>query len=68
MSDSNTEAPLYVAHSRVEKVRGVERVATLEDGTTMRCGVHGPIKSMYRLDAEADLPLPVDYLVAAAAT
>jgi hypothetical protein len=28
-------------------------------------GVHGPIKAHYRLDAEPDLPLPVDYIVAA---
>ena len=68
MSDTSSDAPFSVARSRVENVRGVERVATLEDGTRMPCGVHGPIKSLYRLDSEPDLPLPVDYLVAAAAT
>ena len=68
MSDTSSDAPFYVARSRVEKVRGVERVATLEDGTRMPCGVPGHIKSLYRLDSEPDLPLPVDYLVAAAAT
>jgi hypothetical protein len=67
MSETS-EGPLYVTRSRARKVRGVERVATLEDGTEMRCGVHGPIKALYRLDQEPNLPLPVDYLVAAAAT
>jgi len=68
LSDSSSDTPFYVTRSRVEKVRGVERLATLEDGTQMPCGVHGPIKSLYRLESEPDLPLPVDYLVAAAAT
>jgi len=30
-------------------------------------GVHGPIKAHYGLDSQPNLPLPVDYLVAAAA-
>jgi hypothetical protein len=29
-------------------------------------GVHGAIKKFFRLDREPDLPLPVDFLVAAA--
>lgn len=59
--------PIYTARSRVEKVAGVTRLATLEDGTQVTFGVHGPIKAQYGLDAEPDHPLPVDFLVAAAA-
>jgi len=59
--------PFYVSRSRVEKVGGVHRRATLHDGTTLELGVHGPVKTQYGLDAEPDLPLPVDYLVASAA-
>jgi hypothetical protein len=58
--------PLYIARASVEKVDGLHRRGTLEDGTTMDFGVHGPIKSMYGLDTQPDLPLPVDYLIAAA--
>ena len=57
----------YVAKAAVTKVDGIHRRATLEDGTTLEFGVHGPVKAHYRLDEEPDLPLPVDYLVAAAA-
>lgn len=60
--------PFYVATAEVEKVRGVQRRATLTDGTVVEMGVHGPIKSHYGLDSEPNLPLPVDYVVAAAAT
>jgi len=59
--------PLYIARSRVDKVDGLHRRATLEDGTTLDFGVHGPIKAHYGLDSQPNLPLPVDYLVAAAA-
>lgn len=59
--------PFYVSRASVEKVRGAHRRATLEDGTTVELGVHGPVKAHYRLDSEPDLPLPVDYIVAAAA-
>ena len=68
MTDSAAEGPLYVSRSRAEKVAGVTRKATLEDGTEVVLGVHGPIKSLFRLDAEPDHPLPVDFLVAAAST
>jgi hypothetical protein len=56
--------PFYTTHARVSKVRGVHRRARLETGHEFDVGVHGPIKEHYRLDAE-DLPLPVDYMVAA---
>ena len=59
--------PFYVSKAQVEKIAGVHRRAHLESGTTIDVGVHGVIKEHYRIDAE-DMPLPVDYLVAAAAT
>ena len=59
--------PFYTARTTVRKVGGIHRRATLEDGTEVDFGVHGPIKSYFRLDAEPDRPLPVDYIVAAAA-
>ena len=62
MSDS-----IYTSRSRIRKIRGVTRTATLEDGTEITFGVHGAIKAQYGLDDEPDLPLPVDYLVAAGA-
>ncbi|MDX1492649.1 MAG: hypothetical protein R3253_01145 [Longimicrobiales bacterium] len=57
----------YTAKATVEKVDGLHRRATLEDGTTMDFGVNGPVKAHYGLDSQPNLPLPVDYLVAAAA-
>ena len=59
--------PLYVAKASVAKVDGLHRRATLEEGTELDFGVHGPIKAHYGLDSQPNLPLPVDYLVAAAA-
>ncbi len=61
MSDS-----FYTARAKITKVEGLHRQATLELGTVVDFGVHGPIKSHYKLDAHPDLPLPVDYVVAAA--
>ena len=61
--------PFYVARAQVAKVEGVHRRAELVDvGTSVDFGVHGAIKAHYGLDDQPDLPLPVDYLVAAAAT
>jgi hypothetical protein len=59
--------PFYTARATVEKVDGLHRRATLEDGTTVEFGIHGPVKAHYGLDSQPNLPLPVDYLVAAAA-
>ncbi len=59
--------PFYVAKAEVEKVGVLHRRGTLEDGTTLEFGVHGPVKAHYGLDSQPNLPLPVDYLVAAAA-
>ncbi len=60
--------PVYIAEAVVRKVEGVTRRATLADGTAVTMGVHGPIKSAFGLDEAPDHPLPVDFLVAAAAT
>lgn len=65
--DPRMSEPLYIARATVDKVDGLHRRGTLEDGTTLEFGVHGPIKAHYGLDSQPDLPLPVDYLVAAAA-
>lgn len=59
--------PFYVAKASVTKVDGLHRRGTLELGTEVDFGVHGPVKSHYGLDSQPNLPLPVDYLVAAAA-
>lgn len=57
----------YTSRSTVVKVEGVHRRAVLHDGTALDFGVHGPVKFHYGLDSQPNLPLPVDYLVAAAA-
>ena len=59
--------PFYVSHAAVEKVEGLHRRATLGTGAAVDFGVHGPIKSLFKLEGAPDLPLPVDYMVAAAA-
>ncbi|HAT38220.1 MAG TPA: hypothetical protein DCS75_06980 [Gemmatimonadetes bacterium] len=61
------ETSLYVTRATVEKIDGLHRRGVLEDGTTLEFGVHGPIKAHYGLESQPNLPLPVDYLVAAAA-
>jgi len=61
--------PFYLSHSSVVKVAGVHRRATLTGlGTIMDMGVHGAIKAHYHLTDARDLPLPVDYIVAATGT
>ncbi|MCH2464408.1 MAG: hypothetical protein MK237_00715 [Gemmatimonadetes bacterium] len=59
--------PFYTARVSVSKVDGLHRRAVLEDGTRCEFGVHGAVKAHYGLESQPDLPLPVDYLVAAAA-
>ena len=56
--------PVYVARSQVRKVAGVHRVADIATGASFEMGIHGAIKEHYNIDSP-DLPLPVDYLVAA---
>lgn len=55
----------YVARAGIEKVAGTHRRATLEDGTVVEFGVHGVVRDYFRLTGEKNLPLPVDYIVAA---
>jgi len=62
--EHDVSEPFYVSRGRVAVVRGVHRRAEIAAGTQFDMGVHGPIKAHYRLDA-SDLPLPVDYIVAA---
>jgi hypothetical protein len=57
--------PFYVSRASVEKVEGVHRRAALPLGVVIDFGVHGAIKAHYRLADARDLPLPVDYIVAA---
>ena len=54
----------YVSHGNVRKVAGVHREAEIATGARVEMGVHGAIKEHYRLEGK-DLPLPVDYIVAA---
>lgn len=56
---------LYESKVRVEQMDGVHRRVTLPTGETFDTGVHGTIKSHYKLDNAKDLPLPVDYVVGA---
>jgi hypothetical protein len=58
------DSPIYLARAGVRKVEGVHREAEIATGVRFSMGVHGPIKEHYRLEGE-DLPLPVDYIVAA---
>lgn len=57
--------PLYVSRSTINVVSGTHRRARLDAGAEFETGVHGPIKSHFRLDDQPDLPLPVDFVVAA---
>jgi hypothetical protein len=57
----------YTSRSVIRKVRGVHRLARLEAGAEAEMGVHGAIKEHYNIDSP-DLPLPVDYIVAATGT
>ena len=57
--------PMYVSTSRITVVAGTHRRAVLDAGAEFDTGVHGPIKRHFRLDTEPDLPLPVDFVVAA---
>ena len=54
----------YRAEGSVRKIHGVHREAEIATGVRFEMGVHGAIKEHYRLEGK-DLPLPVDYIVAA---
>ena len=57
--------PFYTARATAEKIAGTHRRLTLTTGEEFDVGVHGPVKAHYKLDNERNLPLPVDYIVAA---
>lgn len=59
--------PFYVSRSTVEKLASLHRRARLASGETFDMGVHGPVVGLFRLSPERELPLPVDWIVAAAA-
>jgi hypothetical protein len=58
--------PFYLARARVEKIASLHRRAQLEIGPPFDMGVHGPVVGLFKLSPERELPLPVDYIVAAA--
>jgi len=60
--------PFYTTRATIRRVGGVHRRASIEGGPEFDMGVHGVIKAHYRLDDEKNLPLPVDYIVAATGT
>jgi hypothetical protein len=55
----------YTAVATITKVDGLRRRAEIAVGPPLDFGVHGSIKQHYRLNDAPDLPLPVDYIVAA---
>lgn len=57
--------PIYTAHVQLERRGPLHRRAHLPLGAHADFGVHGPIVSHYGLKPERELPLPVDYIVAA---
>ena len=57
--------PFYVSRVTIRKIAGVHRTAELPVGPPIAFGVHGAIKVHYGLDDAKNLPMPVDYIVAA---
>ena len=57
--------PLYTSQVTLEKLGSLHRRAHLPLGASADMGVHGPIVPFYRLAPERELPLPVDWIVAA---
>lgn len=57
--------PLYVSRSVLEIAGRLHRRARLATGETLEMGVHGPIATFFKIDPPRQLPLPVDYIVAA---
>lgn len=56
----------YTARATLEAVGHLHRRARLESGATIEMGVHEPVVTLFGLKPERELPLPVDYVVAAA--
>ena len=61
------DEPIYTSRAQVEVVDGLHRRAHLPLGFTAEFGVHGPVAQLFKLTPEREYPLPVDYIVAAAA-
>ena len=57
--------PFYTSNVRLAQPGRLHRRARLPTGETMDMGVHGPVVGFYRLSPPRELPLPVDYIVAA---
>jgi hypothetical protein len=55
----------YVARAALVHQGPLHRRATLALGATADFGVHGPVRELFRLEPPRELPLPVDYIVAA---
>jgi len=60
------DEPLYRSIVTLEKLGSLHRRAHLPLGASADMGVHGPVVQHYRLSPERELPLPVDFIVAAA--
>ncbi len=56
---------VYDSRSRIEVLGPLHRRAHLPLGTEADFGVHGAVRELFKLAPERDLPLPVDYVVAA---
>ncbi|HEY2954246.1 MAG TPA: hypothetical protein VGK89_03215 [Candidatus Eisenbacteria bacterium] len=57
--------PFYVSRSTLEHAGTLHRRARLESGASFDLGVHGAVASHFKLAPPRELPLPVDYIVAA---
>ena len=57
--------PLYISRSTLEHVGHLHRRARLPTGESLDLGVHGAVASFFHLVPPRELPLPVDYIVAA---
>jgi len=57
---------IYTSRSRVDELGPLHRRAQIAVGAQADFGVHGPIRELFKLSPERELPLPVDYVVTAA--
>ncbi|MEY4071755.1 MAG: hypothetical protein RL721_2369 [Candidatus Eisenbacteria bacterium] len=61
------DEPFYRSRVSLEMAGPLHRRAHLPLGATADMGVHGSIVQLFKLSPERELPLPVDYIVAATA-
>ena len=57
---------VYTSRSSIDQQGPLHRRARLESGPEVDMSVRGAVKEMFKLSPERELPLPVDYIVAAA--